>query len=154
MAYEFYSGKLFGLCIKRVGQAEIAQDIVQEVFKSLWEKRHTLKVEGSLENYLITATKYKLIDHYRKARQNQLVELQGTELLKDNSLEENLVFEDVKQKALRTIRHVPSKAREVFLLSRNHGMTNKQIALQLSISEKTVEYHMSKALKLMRQQLR
>ncbi|MEM8937981.1 MAG: RNA polymerase sigma-70 factor [Bacteroidota bacterium] len=153
-AYDTYSDKLFGMCIKRVGHVDIAKDIVQEVFKSLWEKRNTLKPDGSLENYLITATKYKLIDYYRRTQRNQTVEIRETELSTDTSFEEKLVFEEVKHKAINAIRSLPSKAREVFLLSRNHGLTNKQIAIQLSISEKTVEYHMSRALKVMKHHLK
>ncbi|UBM58726.1 sigma-70 family RNA polymerase sigma factor [Marinilongibacter aquaticus] len=148
-AYRLYSGLIFGLCIQKVPCAEDAEEIVQELFRSVWERRHEIGDQGDIGHYLMKSAKYRLIDFYRKRERERKVFVKQdipAEGRAPSLVEERLVFAELKAKAMQVLRELPLRTREIFLLSRRHGLTNKQIAHRVNMSEKSVEYHMKKAL--------
>ena len=151
--YRRYFSKLYGAAYKRLQDKELTEEIVQELFVSLWERRKNLPVEN-IENYLFIAVKYLVIAQYKK---NSLFEKYSSTLNLtengDNLTEQTLAFEELSaayQKALLTI---PERCREIFLLKRN-GLSLREISEKLDISEKTVENQMTKALKILREALK
>lgn len=142
--------KLFAIAYNRVKENQLAEDIVHDVFASLWANRAKAKIE-SLENYLATATKYMVFAKIRRKERERLYnttlkEAPVIELPVEASLHYKLLLEIVN----REIEKLPEKCQLIFKYSRNDGMPVKQIAHHLSISPKTVENQLTKALKQLR----
>jgi RNA polymerase sigma-70 factor (ECF subfamily) len=135
---------------------DAAKDVVQDVFLDLWNKRETLSITTSLEAYLVRAVKFKSIDFIRKDKTKQQYVAKMTPasipFTEDNSDGDEQTANRKKQLSY-AIAQLPTKCRQVFLLSRVSGYTYKEIAEEMNISPKTVENQISRALKLLRQKL-
>ena len=146
--YELYSYKAFSFLIHHLQNRQEAEDLLQDVFANLWYKRHEIEVKGEMENFLITSCKNKLVDYFRKNKTTSSLEVVHVSEKSNSSTPEDLmVFSELKSKMLKNFRKMPARTKEVFLLSRKNGLTNKEIAKNLQVTEKTVEYHISKTLK-------
>lgn len=154
--YQRYWDKVFAIAIHRLGNEEEAEEIVQEIFLSIWTRRKSLKLTHSLATYLSVAVKYKVINHLaRKHRmQLQLDELTNTAPATENSTSNWLDEKELRTQLEKCVNRLPEKCRIVFLLSRDENKTYAEIAAQLNISPKTVEAHMSKALSTLRNDLK
>ncbi len=137
----------------------LAKDIVQEVFIQIWEKREQIKDDIDLKPYLFKSTYNKTIEKFRQKKLRQ--KLAKENLIKiENAEKETQDFELVsanyllKEKLNNSIRQLPPKCQEVFLMSRKNGLTYDEIANDLGISKKTVENHMMKALDFLRKNLK
>jgi len=149
--YRRYWDGLYNSAYKRLHNHEACEEIVQDLFIKLWEKRNALVLTTGLSNYLYTAIKYRVIDHYRKQLvQENFLQLNGLAMLADNSTEESIFLNDLVQHLEKVINSLPVKCRSVYRLSRMEHKTNKEIAIILNISEKTVEGHLTKALHTLR----
>jgi len=130
-----------------------AEDVVQQLFVKLWEKRDDLSIRSDVKSYLYRAT-YNASINVWKRRKRQETEGEVSGVLPAAERSSDLVLskelEDRIEMALQTL---PEKCQEVFRLSRFNELSYKEIADELKISTKTVENHMGKALKLMRQEL-
>lgn len=149
--YNRYWHKLFDAAYRRVKQKETCEEIIQEVFTILWEKRETLDITTGIGPYLFSAVKYKVIDFYRR----QLVRARNAPVLSaavavDNSAEEQIFLNDLMEHIDKLVMQLPVKCRSVYELSRIEHKSNKEIATLLNISEKTVEGHLTKALQVLR----
>lgn len=149
--YNRYWHKLFDAAYRRIKQKETCEEMIQEVFTLLWEKRETLDITTGIGPYLSSAVKYKVIDFYRK----QLVRTRNTAALAnvaavDNSAEEQIFLHDLMVHIDKLVMQLPVKCRSVYQLSRIEHKSNKEIASLLNISEKTVEGHLTKALQVLR----
>ena len=146
--YNRFWQKLFAVAYNRLNEMQEAEDIVHDVFASLWANRGKTRIE-SLENYLATATKYTVLAKIkRKEREriynsNTLHQAPVFELSIENSLHYKQILEFTKKE----VENLPEKCRLIFKYSRNAGMPVKQIAKELNISPKTVENQLNKALK-------
>ena len=149
--YKTYYAELCSYMFAISGNEVQAQEIVQQTFIKLWRKRDRLFIHGSLKKYIFKVAYHQYMDAVRqKKRENQLIED-----LKYEAIIELLEStpEDLDQKIclLETeINKLPLQCRNVFLLSKKDGLKYKEIAEQLDISIKTVERHMAKALKRLR----
>jgi len=149
--YKRYWAKLYNSAYKRLANAELCEELVQDIFVKLWEKRATLHISTGLSNYLHSAVKYSVIDHYRKRlTESAFISAQLVSSNADNSTEDNLILNDLKRYLETLIGQLPDKCRSVYQLSRAEHKTNKEIATLLNISEKTVEGHLTKALQALR----
>lgn len=150
--YNRYWLKLYANAFKRLKEREQAKEIVQDLFTSFWLNRGHVNINTSLQGYLFSAVKYAVLNFKRaKAVRNnytELLQLVNNNL--DNSTEENFKYKELKERIDHEVTHLPNKCRFVFELSRNQYKTNKEIALLLGISEKTVENHLTKALRFLR----
>lgn len=128
-----------------------AQDICQKVFIQLWEKRGTIDWNKSVKSYLFTSVKNRCLNYIRdnKRYRSQILDIECADF---EFAEEDLFFdqESLEEKIEAALVALPEKCRQVFELSRFHDMKYKEISEQLQISQKTVEAHMSKALKTLR----
>ncbi|MDT3401619.1 RNA polymerase sigma-70 factor [Mucilaginibacter terrae] len=149
--YRRYWDKLFNSAHKRLADFELCEEVVQDIFVKLWEKRELLSISTGLSNYLHTAVKYSVIDYYRKRlTQDAFISVQLASPLADTSTEDNVILNDLKRYLETLIGQLPDKCRSVYQLSRAEHKTNKEIAAILNISEKTVEGHLTKALQALR----
>lgn len=149
--YRRYFSKLYGAAYKRLQDKAITEEIVQELFVSLWERRASLPIEN-IENYLFTSIKYLVIAQFKK---NSLFEKYSSTLTQndDNFTEQSIAFDELNDTYQQALLSIPERCREVFLLKRS-GLSQREISEKLDISEKTVENQMTKALKILREALK
>lgn len=152
--YNRYWKKLFIVAANRLTHFEDAEEIVQDLFATLWHRRHTLDLTSELAHYLTVSVKYrviKLLDKYHNQRRYINAILSNDKV--DNSTQEQLAFDELREELAAYVNQLPEKCRLVFRLSREDGYSQKQIAETLQISEKTVEAHLGKAFKTLRAKL-
>lgn len=155
-AYDLYAGKMYSICRSRIDNPENAKEIVHDIFLSIWERKETLVIEDSIEKYLVRATKLKIIDFYRLSHRKETVTIsseteQHTDLNTDT--EQQVNFQELTRLLQELMQCLPIQSRKIFQMSREQGLTNKEIASTLFISEKSVEYHMKKVLNFMKKHL-
>jgi RNA polymerase sigma-70 factor (family 1) len=153
--YERYWELLLGVAYRKLNSREAAEEVVQDLFAALWLKRHAQDIHA-LKSYLLTAVKYRVID-VLKARIIQASYLEHSRvhvLAEDHSTEETVAADDLSVALLQSLMRLPEHTREVFRLSRLEHQTVPEIAVRLNISRKTVEYHLTRALKVLRVSLR
>ncbi|SFD77924.1 RNA polymerase sigma-70 factor, ECF subfamily [Chitinophaga sp. CF118] len=151
--YERYWKRLFAMACYKLKNKEAAEEIVQNIFVSLWEKRAVLQIE-KLEEYLFTAVKYKVINYVdaMMVRQVSQKNMPGTST--DESTEATILINDLHHAIQQALAKLPPKTREVFTLSRFEKYSVKEIAHHMNLTEKAVEYHITQSLKLMRVSLK
>lgn len=149
--YLKYWDQLYSSVYKRVKSQEVAQEIVQDFFVSLWEKRTTLSVHTSFEAYIFTAVRYQVLNYLQKeiTRNNYRAGLDANEAYSNSTLDQ-VYINELKKVIENEIAQLPEKCQHVFRLSRQEHLSIKEIAERLDISTKTVENHLTKALKILR----
>jgi len=153
MIYRRYWQGLFITAARVLRGKNEAEDVVQEVFLSLWNRRKELKIEGSLAAYLQTSARYKAIHYIEKniTRRDYLSKL--TDITTGNicaAAELQLQYKEVQQTIIDTIGKMPPRMREVYNLSRHEHLSHKQIAQKLNISEETVKKQIQYALRFIK----
>jgi RNA polymerase sigma-70 factor (ECF subfamily) len=137
-----------------IEDTDACKDIVQRVFINLWEKRQQIDPQKSIVSYLFTSVRNRCLNHIRdhKKYRSQLLDLDCADL--EIAIEDDDHFlEELQGQIQLALEALPDKCRLVFEMSRFQDMKYKDIAQQLDISEKTVEAHMSKALRSLRERL-
>jgi len=149
--YNRFWKKLFTIAAHRVGNLEDAEEIVQDIFTSIWNKRFDLVLRSDLSSYLAVSVKYRVIKILDK-QYNQKKYLEGliSHAQIDDSTQQFLAFEELQEELEKHINTLPQQCQLVFRLSRELGYSQKKIAEELCISEKTVEAHLGKAFKRLR----
>ena len=151
-----YWDKLFVVATHRLNNPEIAEECVQDVFVSLWQRRKDLELKYSIGTYFAVAIKYRVINqmdiHYRAKNKLERA-AQAAEPAFAPSADQLLLEKELLSQIEVAVEKLPEKCRIVFRKSREEGKTQKQIASELGVSEKTVEAHMSKALRNLRTDL-
>jgi len=135
-------------------QRAVAEDIAQDVLLELWRRRESLVVQDSLRAYLFQAARNRAYNHTRHLR---IEERSEPELVGEGSIghrgDAYLAEEEIETALRSAVAELPPRCREVFELSRVHGMRYAEIATALGIPVKTVESQMGKALGLLRVRL-
>lgn len=152
--YERYFTRLFNYAYQKTEDRFTAQEVVQELFIHLWQQRRQLTITGTVSGYAFASAKHLIIDQYRRqtTRSRHADAFANGQSAVSNQTEEQVRVDELLEHYERSLGLLPEKCRQVFVLSRQ-GFTNREIARQLAISEKTVEQHITKALRLLRQHL-
>lgn len=148
--FEEYYSPLCNYACAIVKDGAIAEDIVQQLFIQLWEKQTLVETIINIEAYLMRALKYKCLDYTRSSK-NRFTTVE----LPNDLVETSFEYAELQEEDIIPLLHffaaqLPPKTQEVFLLSRVEGYSNQQIADTMSISIKTVENQMTRALRQMR----
>ncbi|MCK8494786.1 RNA polymerase sigma-70 factor [Spirosoma sp. RP8] len=153
--YDRYWKRMYNLAFHYTQDNELAKEIVQTVFESLWKRWETFTVEEWLEAYLLKAIRLQVAAHYRKqaARQQHLEQIRLTGIPSDHTTDNQIVFSELTQRVTQLVEQLPGQRRRVFELSRWQGLTNREIAAELTLAEKTVENHLTHALQYLRKRL-
>jgi len=143
---------MFAFCLSNIQDEEHSKEIVQDVFKSVWERREELRLKD-VERYLIRSVKLKTFEYIRNkvSRQQHLNNISN--ITESQYSDNTLIAEELADKISYLVTTLPNQCRKVFQMSREQGLTNKQIAEKLVISERAVEYHISRALKTLKTEL-
>ena len=139
--------KLYIAAYKRLKNKELAEEIIQDFFTKLWQNRHRLNVSKSFDVYAFSSIKYLVINYYSKQNSIEVYSNYSQARDYDNATEDSIITRDLNNQIEQQISRLPEKCRDVYELSRKEHKSNKEIAGLLGISEKTVENHMTKALK-------
>lgn len=153
--YDRYKRLLFLNAYNKLRNQQEAEDVIHEIFASLWSRRLTLTFSGHLAGYLYTSVRNRVLDHYSQ-QHKESVYIQSLQKFIDEgeSVTDYLVRENEMNAMIdREIALLPKKMREVFELSRKAELSHKEIADKLNISEQTVRKHVQHALKTLRVKL-
>lgn len=149
------SKELLYAAYKKTGDKIIAEELVQNIFISLWEKRATLEV-NNLQAYLFGALKLSVINHIRSlVIENKYMAYQTLNYSEDHQDTANLVdLHDLSTIIEKGINSLPEKTQEVFRLSRYQHQSTKDISTELNLSEKAVEYHITRSIKRIKEYIK
>lgn len=130
-------------------------DILQEVFIKIWENRKKIRSKETFNAYIFTISRNLLLNELRSRLQDQKAR---EVLLKKSVAEEFMLYKDsdfieLKERVEEAMAHLPESHRLYFKMSREEGLSNRSIAEKMGVSEKTVEYHISQAINIIRQKL-
>lgn len=150
--FDRYWKRLYSFAFKIYKEEAICEDIVQEIFISLWEKSTNTNIVN-LEGYLLRAVKYKVANYIRdlKFDSGHLEILQN--IPHPSKTDKHLVYQEFEAGIFMEIKKLPPRSQEVLILSRLEHYTNIEIAQKLGLSVRTVEKHISDALKLLKMKI-
>jgi len=158
--YHDFFGVMYHLSLQYIHDEKVSEEIVQDTFMKMWEIRETLNDQFNIRNFLYTITRNNCLNYLRnqktalKHQQNiRFLEMQfNYEALE--KLGSYIEFEELRTKIDRAIATLPDDLRETFMLSRFEELHNKEISEKQLISIKTVEARMTKALRILRHELK
>jgi len=152
--FKRYWHRLYVIAKSKVSHDE-AEEIIQSIFSSLWEKRASLAIT-QLSFYLQTAVRNSIINLIRsRVTQQKYWDYYKTFIPGQQAITENEVeFDDLNEAVEEAVNHLPEKSKKVFRLSRFEGRSNAEIAKLLHVSEKAIEYHLTKSLRDLRLHLK
>ncbi|SDD71769.1 RNA polymerase sigma factor [Niabella drilacis] len=156
LIYDRYWKKLYTTAFRAIGEQQDAEDILQEVFLSLWNRRREIRLRGSLAAYLETSVRYKAINYIEKhITQRNFLALFADTAVQSAHLTPELTLRLKEMNVLigKTVDAMPPKMQEVYQLSRQQQLSHKEIAELLNISAETVKKHIQHALKLIKEAL-
>lgn len=146
--YEYIRNYLFYLS----GDIELAEDLVQDVFLQLWEKRKNVKDE-TVRSYLFSISRNAFLKNYRQKKYDLKFKSTYFEQVEYKSPEYLLELKEFDQKLQKTISEMPEKCRVIYLMNRIDELTYAEIATNLQVSVKAIEKQMSKAIAILEKKL-
>ena len=153
--YRRYWYKLYSIAYHQTGIREEAEELVQEVFLKLWSRRADVQIRH-LGMYLTVAIRNQVYDYikskisYRKYQEYLIFQ----EIHQYYATEEVVNFTDLTNVVEKVLNRLPEKSAEIFKRSRFENQSVKEIALGLNLSEKAVEYHITKSLRFLKEHLK
>lgn len=151
--FDFYKERFYSSALKMTHSGDIAQEIVQEVFVSLWVKRIQVAAATNPESYLFGVLHNSIYAHFRKLALEKAMKKkikQRSEDIDESSVEDLLLAKEERKMLETLISQLPSQQRIVYKLSKQQGLSREQIASQLHISPHTVKNHLQQATQFIR----
>ena len=134
--------------------ADAAEEVAQDVMVELWRRRHVLDASVTLGAYLLRSVRNRALNHLRHLKVRRKSESEVEALYEaPMGADQPIVANELEAAAKQAVSALPPRCREIFELSRVHGLKYAEIAATLDISPKTVEAQMGKALKILRERL-
>lgn len=141
--------------LRFTGDPDEANDVVQDVLATLWEKRSALEIHNSLAGYLYTATRNRMLMTIRHSKRweqyQQILKASWEEGL--SLIDEEMAAKELAQRFEEELSQLPPQMREAFTLSRIHELSYQEIAVKMDLTDNTVKHHISRALKKLRSKL-
>lgn len=154
--FRFYYPGLTIYARQFISDSVMAEEIVQDFFVRFWDKHQSIKPTESIKSYFFSSIKNSSLNVLKHQKIEEKYIREMTEMSEDNLLyDPNLyIASELQEKIKHAIELLPERCREIFLMSRIKGFSNDEIAKQLEISKRTVETHISNALKILRIELK
>ncbi len=151
--YKNYSRKLYRFSISILKSSEEAENIVQEVFLNLWLNREKIENNSSVKYYIFSIAYNSSISIIReKIKKTKFIEyLRTLQDINQESVDLQIEYKELEERLTMIIDSLPERQKEVYLLHRIEGLKYSEIAERLNISVNTIENHMSRALKTIRE---
>ncbi len=152
--FEFYSQPLYKFSFSYLKSKEAAEDVVQEVFFKIWNNKKDIKTNTSFQSYLFTIALNSIRKHFNKlSKQNDLKHnILNTLSTDQQNFDDNSNYQDLLNKLEKLIERMPERRKQVFVKMKLEEKSQKEIAEELSITTKTVEYHIMEAMKFLRKE--
>ncbi|MHB9011272.1 MAG: RNA polymerase sigma-70 factor [Ignavibacteriaceae bacterium] len=151
--YKRYWEKLYLFAYKIIKDKDICEDIIQEVFTDLWIRRKEKEI-GNISAYLYKAVKFQVFNQFRKMKLVDKHVEEFDNFISQHNLAEYIEYKDIYSRVETEIVKLPEQRRIIFQLSRDEGLSNKEIAQKLNISVQTVKNQISHALKSIRSSIK
>jgi RNA polymerase sigma-70 factor (family 1) len=150
--YLSYSKPLYIYLLHKLKDPELCNDVLQDMFVNVWEKRSELNIDISIKAYLYQAARYKIIDIYRRdvKYQKYLAELAAYIVVDPATITDRIDNKKKLEEIEIAVNNLPEKMREIFILSRFEHQTTRDIASKTNLSQQTVKNQISKALRILR----
>ncbi|GAA3975058.1 RNA polymerase sigma-70 factor [Pedobacter ginsengiterrae] len=146
IVFKLWHKKVYGYFLKKTASDDLAEELTQLAFIKLWRFKHTLTEDFPLDVQLFKIAKTTLLDYFKKlANDERNLKIYSADLA-DKIAEQSLQF-DINKQLEVVLNCLPPTRKQVFVLNRVHGYSYKEIAEKLSISPRTVEKHISLAIK-------
>ncbi|SEN92808.1 RNA polymerase sigma-70 factor, ECF subfamily [bacterium A37T11] len=142
--YNRYWEKLLQVATYKTQDIMEAENIVQDLFVSLWKRRADLDIRGDFSHYLLVSVKYRVIKVLNKQRSRRLYEersINSVDLL-DNTTQQLLDFRELQQQLEALVGALPEKIQLIYRMNKEEGKSYKEIASTLNMSEKAVDAHL------------
>lgn len=157
--YKKYWSQVYNFCRLYISSIEDTKEIVQQVFVKIWEARTLINEDENFKGFLFIITRNIIFNQSKKKFNEDFYKLSVLDAYCPSDtqtvygIEEEMEVAQLSQYINRLIDSLPPRQKEVFLLSRESHLSYKEISAQLNISEKTVEHHIAKAIKYMRENI-
>lgn len=154
--FNYYYPRLYRFARSFLKIEDGIEDILQEVFIRVWDHRRKIRNTATFNAFIFTISRNLLLNELRNRLKDQKVR---ETLLKKSIAEEFMVsgevdFRELESKVEEIITQLPDNHREYFVMSRKEGLSNRAIAKKMGVSEKNVEYHLSRAVKILKEKLK
>lgn len=162
--FSLYRNRFILFAISYVDNKEVAEDIVMDSFMYYWEKRTELADTSNIPGYILTTIKHKSLNYLKhklhvekthseiKSHQSRVTELNISSL--EACEPQELFARELEALIMDTLKQLPEPTRTIFIKSRLNNKTYKEIGYDLNISEKSIEYHLTKAVKILKENLK
>ncbi|MBD2757057.1 RNA polymerase sigma factor [Spirosoma validum] len=153
--YQRYWKKLYSVTRRKIDSLDVVEELIQDIFLKLWERRNELRIER-LDAYLFTAVRYATINHIKSTLIHEKYADYAYAHLPEASstTEEQMDLDELIEAVEKQLSDLPEKTRQIFRLNRLEYHSVKEISSHLKVPERTVEYHLSQAIKALRTYLR
>lgn len=153
--YELYWKRLFVVANNRLKNTEEAEDVVSGIFADLWVSRRTLSIHTSLDAYLAVALKHRILNiiRRRKLQEHYAAVVRTHHFEAAPLLDQKIDFEELYSRWVEVVNQLPPKCRIVYTLTVEEELTAREVASRLKVSERTVENHKYRALKILKTKL-
>lgn len=153
--YNRYWERLFIHACKMLRDEEHAMDVIQDIFTALWSKREKLSINISVKTYLYTSVRNAVINSIKKSKQQEkyMDSISAFAKKGEMSTENHIIYRDFVEQIDKEVENFSPRMKTVFVLSREDGLSNKDIAKALNITDHTVKKTINRALKILRTQV-
>lgn len=153
--FNYYYPRLYNFSKSFLKIEDRIDDILQEVFVKIWQNRKKLSSSATFNSFIFTITRNLLLNELRGYLNSEKVkeEIEKHSIAQEYSSMEQIEYADLKEKVDKIISNLPERQREIFILSRIEGLSHKEIAEKLGIKTKTVEFHITKSVRYLKDKL-
>jgi RNA polymerase sigma-70 factor (family 1) len=153
--FDHYRPRVYTVALKMLKSEDLAEEVVQEVFLKVWIKRGKMESVDHLAGYLFMMARNNIYDRFKKLAREKMARrvFTGKRNRSVNNTDYSVIESQYDELLQETLATLPPRQKQIYHLSRDKGMSYKQIGKQLDISHLTVKKHMAEALGIIRKQL-
>lgn len=148
--YQRYWEQLYKVAVDILKDEETAEDVIHDVFVNIWNIRKKIQIQTSLRSYLQSCVRYACYEKIRKQKHNAHVELTTASPDLTYLTHCTMELKELQKKLEDTLNTMPRKSQFIFRMSRDEDMSYIEIAKKMNLSIKSIEYHISKVLRELR----
>jgi len=152
--FNLYHKRIYNFCIRLLHNRDSAEEVVQKLFVALWEQQKQLDESKPLAPYLFSVARYMVYQDFRQDayRKAAFVEMTSNESVFKESTKDEVLFKELSDVLQKLINDLPDRQKEIFSLSRDSGLSYREIAGKLGITENTVDTQIRRALDHLRKE--